>query len=339
MSTIDDIRSHLDRFMFFPDADQSLIVSLWIAHTWTFSESFPRAPWTTPYLYVHSPVKQSGKTLLIDLCEGLSLNPERTVDMTSAALFRLIETVQPTMFIDEVDAIFTGVRNEALRGVLNGGYKHGGYVWRVEGGDARKYRTFCPKLLAGIDNHELPDTIKDRCIPILLQRKPKDETREIFYQFRHGPEVEGLAETIGQAVHNAGKWIIDYEPDVIESISPRAWEISRPLVQIAHAFKCEPQARKALARLLQPEIEDDPEAIQLLRSIRSAFDSVGFDRMFAADILAAVESDLGWKINGKKMGAMLSPFNIGTSSVLTVKNKRARGYNRFQFQKAWETYL
>lgn len=336
----DEIQTHLTRYMAFADPDQPLIIALWTLHTWTFSDSFPRKPWTTPYLYVHSAQKQSGKTLLIDLLESLVLNPERTVDMSSSVLFRLIEAIQPTFFVDEADAIWSGAKNEALRGVLNGGYKHGGFVWRVEGGEPTKFRTFCPKLLAGIDNGQLPDTVSDRCIPIKLQRKSPDAKVEIYRPHRTGPEAEILTEKISAWVTDHALQIVEYEPEPIEGISSRADEIAMPLVQIAHALGIEKEAREAIARILAPQPEKDTPEVAVLRGIRDLFESEeGTDKLHTQVILDHLATSMDGGMTGKRLGNILALFDISGSNTMIIGNYRAKGYHRYQFKDAWERYL
>lgn len=336
---IDQISDYTCRYMAFADQDQPLIIALWTLHTWTFSETFPRKPWTTPYLYVHSAQKQSGKTLLIDLLESIVLNPERTVDMSSSVLFRLIEAVQPTLFIDEVDTIWSGARNEALRGILNGGYKHGGYVWRTEALEPRKFATFSPKLLSGIDNGQLPDTVRDRSIPIKLQRKTPDSKVEIYYSMDAGPEAETLTGLISAWVDTNGKRISEYRPAPIEDINPRAFEIAFPLLQIAHTAGCEPEARAAMSRLLAPQPDKDTPEVSVLRSIRTLFDDTGASKLHTQTILDRLATDMDGSMNGKKLGTILALFDISGSNTMIINNYRAKGYNRYQFKDAWERYL
>jgi len=335
----DAIQTYLKTYMAFPDDDQPLIVALWILHTWTFSQSFPRKPWTTPYLYVHSPEKQSGKSLLIELSESLVLNPEKVLGMTSAVLFNLIEQRQPALFIDEVDTIWSGAKNEELRGVLNGGYKHGGYIWRnrpgPDGPEPTKFSTFCPKLLAGIDNGQLPDTIADRCIPIRLRRKREDQQTEIYYAFMAGPIAESLAAEIGDWVSANAEKIIDYMPKPLQGISPRAFEISMPLLQIAHALGIEKTAREALSRLLAPQPEKDSPGIALLRKIREIFDETGAEKLHTQMILER----LGDSWNGKLLSNRLRPYEIEPPTIILIGNKNLRGYYRHNFDDAWGRYL
>src|SRR5207244_12445216 len=101
--------------------------------------------------------------------------PRRTMNVSEAALFRIVASEQPTLLFDEVDTVFgpKAREREDLRGLLNGGFRRGSPVIRM-GGESKttveRFDPFCAKALAGIGT--LPDTISDRSIPIRLRRRP-----------------------------------------------------------------------------------------------------------------------------------------------------------------------
>jgi hypothetical protein len=88
---------------------------------------------------------------------------------------------------------------EALRGVLNCGYRRGGVasisVGKGTDIEAKDFSTFCAKALAGIGH--LPDTVADRSIPIRLKRKaPGEGEVERFHERLVEPEVQEIQERI-----------------------------------------------------------------------------------------------------------------------------------------------
>jgi putative DNA primase/helicase len=346
---ISDIQNYLNEYIAFPDVTESgdlcRAVTLWVLHTHTFSESFPRQPWTTPYLYVHSAEKQSGKTTLIDLLESLVLNPERGDEMSSAVLFRLIESRRPTLFIDEVDTKWSGGANEDLRRVMNGGYKHSGYIWRVamtpDGPEPTRFSTFCPKLLAGIDNGKLPDTVLDRCIPIKLRRASDEERRSEFYSFDAEPLAEKIAAAANQWIKENGERIAEYRPERIEGISGRAWEIALPLVQIAHAAGIEHETRETLSRLLSPRPEKDSPGVAMLRAIRECFKGPkgDRDRIHTDEIIRHLNEVLGSGWNGKMLANRLKTYDVPGPELMRIDGRMGRGYYFLQFTDAWRRYL
>ena len=161
---LDAIELFIRRFVVIEEA-QSTAVALWVAHTWTVE-----AAYSMPYLFVTSAEPESGKTRLLELFKELARDPLSTMNISDAALFRVIEAKQPSLLFDEVDAIFNdkarerGVR-EDLRALLNAGYRRGERVYRMGGGNhttLESFAVFCPKALAGLGN--LPQTLRSRCI-------------------------------------------------------------------------------------------------------------------------------------------------------------------------------
>lgn len=354
---VDRIADYLETYMVFPGdhgampglepGDQATAIALWVLHTRTFADNFPRKPWTTPYLFVNSKTPRSGKTLLIDLLEPITHNPERTIDMTASVMFKLIEEVQPTLFIDEIDAL-SGPRREAARGTLNGGYKHSGYVWRSVGQETRKYRTFCPKLLAGIAKPGLLDeTVESRCLYINLERvgslnddgelvDPSGGVHPIFYAFMAEPEAEQLNREIQAFVSDWAAHYTDQIPKPIPGISPRSWEIAMPLIQVARACGIEDYAREVLKRMFAPPVEREDKETQVLRAIQAAFNEEGQTALFVETLMRYVTRETGEGWNGKSLGGTLAKLGIGKSTVMTIQNQTKRGYYAHQFKDAWE---
>lgn len=338
----------INRYVALPNEDQAMVLGLWVMHTWTFSEMVVN-PNTTPYIYVHSPEKQSGKTRLIETLEPLVRNPMRATDMSPSVLFRAIEMMQPTILLDEVDAIWSGAKNEDMRGTLNGGYKRGGHVWRnapgMTGGEDGeksmgpvpvKFSTFSPKLLAGIDNGLLPDTIRDRSIPITLQRKRKDQTVAAFYSYDIVEETEEIVTMIEAWIQHHHIQMGEARPTPLTTISDRAWEITVPLIVMADRMgaKFGKSARKAVCALLAPSEATLSPGAQLLLDIRDLFDAREVDRIFTADIIAK----LGGHWNGKLLGNRLRPYGIAARTI-RVNNQTGKGFYRAEFMEIWERYL
>jgi hypothetical protein len=337
-----EVSDFLGRYIFMGD-DEKLIVALWVLHSWQFSESCT-TPNVTPYLYVNSPQKGSGKTLVIDTLELLVRNPARATDMSESTLFRLIASVQPTLMLDEVDTVFGGgAKHEGLRGAINGGYRRGGHVWRTDGLEPVKFSTFGAKLLAGIQNMQLPDTIRDRCIPIELRRATREEldTIQPLYHYEIEDEVEELCNRVHAWSIGVENRCRDYRPEVMRELSPRQWEISRELVSMAHLCGCERQVREALSRILTASPETTTIEQDLLKLCKDAFESEqGFTKMTGADLLAYLgERDPRFAgLSGKGLAVKLQPFGVKATTI-RIGNATHRGYHRETFIDAWKRYL
>jgi hypothetical protein len=174
---LDQTLTFVRRYVILTD-EQAVAVALWIAHTHAFD-----AAETTPYLSITSAEKASGKTRLLEVLEKLVARPWLTGHVTAASLVRKVARDAPALLLDESDAAWAERDYaEALRGVLNSGYRRGGKasVCVKNGGDwdVRDFPTFCPKAIAGIGT--LPDTVASRSIPIRLKRRAPAEHVERF---------------------------------------------------------------------------------------------------------------------------------------------------------------
>lgn len=189
----DDIRRLIRRYLIVTP-EQEVAMTIWVLHTWAFPAAI-----ATPYLVLLSATRQSGKTRALEVLEPVVRTPMRTSGMSEAAMFRIIEQQQPTLLLDEVDAIFgsTSERTEPLRGVLNSGNRLGGQVARCvpPAWDVQAFSTFSPKALAGIDNGSWPDTVLDRSVVLHLKRRTPSEAVDRF-RWR---TVEAEAEPIRDA--------------------------------------------------------------------------------------------------------------------------------------------
>ncbi len=145
------LHAFLNQYIVFPHEEQSLVIALWIVHTWVV-----KAFDVTPYLSVASPVKRCGKSTLLDCLNLFCRASWQAVSPTSAVLYRKIEQDCPTLFLDEVDTIFTASKadegKEELRAVLNAGFHRGAKVPRCVGPTHQlvEFGVFCPKAIAGI---------------------------------------------------------------------------------------------------------------------------------------------------------------------------------------------
>lgn len=334
---IDRIHALVTRYVAFAEPEQADVIALFVLHTYAFD--YAR---TTPYLYVTSAEKQSGKTRTLEVLEQICRTATRADNLTSAVMFRLIESRRPTLMVDEVDTIFSGAKNEELRGVLNSGYKSGGFIFRAignpndEDGGIIQFNTFCPKILAGIDNGLVPDTVLDRAIRIQLKRKAPGQTVEEFYAEDVELEVEELTAAIEAWIGAQSDKLADRtrRPARIDGIGDRANEISRPLLALAELCPgWNKRARNALKALLgEDELKLSPQARALL-VIRDWFDA----NPDAKWIRSAIAMEITGQ-NGKRLGGWLNAYGVKVAGG-TQDGERFKGYRRVDFQDAFTRYL
>lgn len=155
------------RFVWLPPGAATTI-GAWTLWTWASEHTV-----ILPMLTITSPVKQCGKTTLLDLLLTTMARPLSAASASAAALFRTVEALRPTLLLDECDRWLRADQGEERIGILNAGHKRGGAVLRcVAVGDDHETRSFrcdSPKALAGIG--DLPDTLADRSIIVALERR------------------------------------------------------------------------------------------------------------------------------------------------------------------------
>jgi 5S rRNA maturation endonuclease (ribonuclease M5) len=79
-AVLDSICEFLRRHIVFASMSQSIIIALWVAHTWIL-DAFD----CTPYLHVSSPEKSSGKTKLLDRLELIAAKVWRAISPSRSA--------------------------------------------------------------------------------------------------------------------------------------------------------------------------------------------------------------------------------------------------------------
>jgi hypothetical protein len=353
---LDDLCSFLQRYVVFAIPEQPVTIALWVIHSWAL-DAFDY----TPYLHVASPEKQCGKTRLLDCLELLTPNPWRAILPSEAVLFRKIEMDRPALLLDEVDAIFTNGkddRKEPLRALLNNGFSRGATVPRCVGLNfqIQDFRVFCAKALAGIG--KLPDTVRDRSIPIQLVRRSRDERVERFRKREAEKAAGAMRSNLEAWSQQAGT--IDTlraaRPSVPDELSDRQADISEPLLAIADFAGGEwpERARRALIKLCCQSDEDESIGIKLLSAIRSVFNGCEADKLSTQQLLEQLvdkETDAPWAAwweqdlkNGntrgpaQKLARLLKPYRIQARGIRLPDGTTPRGYCSEDFKEAWKRY-
>jgi hypothetical protein len=342
----DEVVRFVRRFVVITDTQATAVV-LWIVHTHCF-----QAAEATPYLSITSAEKQSGKTRLLEVLELLVAKPWHTGKVTAAVLARKVDAERPTLLLDESDAAFKGEKEyaEALRGLLNTGYREGGKSSICVGNgakmDYKDFSTFGPKAIAGIGN--LPDTVADRAIPIRLKRKRQDEPADRFRRRRVQSESEPLRERLELWGQGSADVLADVEPDVPPELSDRAADCWEPLLAIADRAGGDwpVRARQAAVELsANGEAEDASIGVRLLADIREAFGDR--DRFATAQLLEALHAMeespwsewFGKPLTPRALAKLLKPHAIGPRSVWMPDTGTAKGYLREQFEDVWSRHL
>jgi len=170
------IYKKLKEYIDFDDERYYDLLTFWSMGTYFF-EFFN----TFPYLFING-VKRSGKTTILKVLEKICFNAIQTGNISASSVFRLADTVRPTLLIDEADALINPKNSESLRLMLLNGYKKGNYIIRTEqrgdriNFDVIKFNVYCPKVLVNIRG--IDDVLEDRTIYINIQRTMKKQYSE-----------------------------------------------------------------------------------------------------------------------------------------------------------------
>jgi hypothetical protein len=345
---LDRVATFIRRFVAVSNA-QKVALSLWVTHTHSFNCTD-----CTPYMAITSAEKQSGKTRLLEVLEMLVANAWLTGQVTAAVLARKIGSdLPPTLLLDESDAAFNGEKEyvEALRGVLNTGYRKGGKYSRCvgQGHEVRDFSSFCPKAIAGIG--KLPDTVADRSIPIRLKRAARNEGVARFRRREVEGEATQLREELLVWCSSLDSSLCDTCPKLPDELTDRKQDVVEPLLAIAQAAGGEwpIQARQALIELCaEARASDDSIGVKLLSDIHGIFEERQADRISSEELataLAGIEtSPWGEWSHGKpitkyKLAQLLKRFGIVPDGIRLPDGKTPRGYHKEDFRDSWERYL
>lgn len=347
---LDEVVAFVRRYVVLPADYLYDAVALWILHAHAVA-SFD----ITPRLAFKSPEKQSGKSKALSVLEALCPNTVGTVNISTAALFHVIDQESPTILFDEVDSVFTATKSdpgqEELRGLLNAGFQRGTGVWRSEpgrNGKAYKREVFAAVALACIG--ALPDTLESRSIIIPMRRRTLDESIESF-------RVREVTEKAAPLVKRLAAWAAKNEdklraarPEIPKGIDDRAADCWEPLLAIADLFGplWSARARQAAVEIAAGRIDEDQSTgVQLLLSIREVFTD-DYGAMHSSDLVTRLNAleEAGYKgwnqgkgLNAGDLAHHLKKYGIKSKDLRAgpqMANKK--GYARAMFEDAWKRY-
>ena len=342
---LDSVEAFIRRFVSLTKA-HARIVALWVVHTYAFD-----AAECTPYLAINSAEKQSGKTRLLEILRLLVFNPWSPGRVTAAVPIRKIHAEKPSLLLDESDAAFNGEETyaEALRGVLNTGYRRRGSasvcVGQGQNIGYRDFSTYCPKAIAGIG--KLPDTVADTSWPIRLKRAQRGSVERFRERTVACEAQEIVAKLAAWCTANLER-LRGARPAIPGQLSDRQADTSESLLAIADLAGSDwPQeARRALITLCtKAQANDDSVGIRLLGDIKQVFAEKQAEELTSSELteaLAATETspwgewNKGKPLSTAKLARLLRPFEVYPGQ---IQNGQARGYRIAQFSDAFTRYL
>jgi putative DNA primase/helicase len=246
---------------------QALATGLWAmhAHLLEVAEHSPR-------LHFNSPERRCGKSILLRTVAFMVPRMLSAENISTAALFRVIEMAQPTLLIDEVDSFLEVDNAESLRGLLNAGHTPHGTVIRVVGDDfePRAFQVWGAVVLAGIGN--IPATIEDRSITINLRRRKREEKIERLRR-ASSDQLKILGRRIARWAVDNRSALIDADPELPDELNDRAQDNWRPLIAVADRIGGDfgQKARDAAKALATEDFSEESNSNMALADVAAIF--------------------------------------------------------------------
>lgn len=334
-------------YVIFPGIHEAVALSLWVVHTYVIGSAE-----CTPYIWVTSAEYESGKTRTMEVAKELCHEPLMASSISASALFRVIEDREPTLLLDEADAVFgrkgdTSESAETLRQILNAGYRRGNPAIRVVGAGskmrAETFSTFSPKMIAGLKT--LPDTLLSRCVEIRLHRKLTTEAVERFRIRKVRQRVEPLLAALDEWSRDVA---LPPEPESMPDLSDRQMDVWEPLLVIAEAAGgyWPQRAREAAVKLSQRTVASEPSLGALLlahlgdvwdEDSPHMFTETILDRLHALDE-APWGDYFGRQFTARDLARLVKVYGVQSKTVRIIDTTK-KGYSRDDLIPLWERYV
>lgn len=233
LDPIRELTEYLKKYVYLTNEGEYVLLATIIIHSYCV-DLFSR----TPYLWING-TKGSGKTTLMMIMKSLVYNPLLFSDSTASSLFRIIDSLKPTLFLDEVEALEKRKSsNQQIFQILNSGYQKDGTVSRTKGDKVIQFKTYGLKIIAGIN--PLFSTLYDRCIPLLITQPPPAYKMEVF-RGEKSEESEKISSHIRPSIVQHKDELLGYINNssilkIDEQIRLREYDKWFPILAIAKLF-------------------------------------------------------------------------------------------------------
>jgi hypothetical protein len=309
---------------------------------------------TCPNLLISSPMRECGKTTVLDFLSKILNHPVAMSNTSEAAVFRLGNEGQLTGMFDEAETYLKD-RASALAGIINSGHSRAqAFVSRAntgkEGG-VKRYSTFYPKVIAG--NGDFYDTLMSRSFTIYLERALASAKLENLDEF-------AIADLLFQG-DRIQAWALKTKRisgyyEKLNWSSARAEDNARPLLAVAAALGentllLARDALEELQNLSAPATVNEQEV--LLADIRNVFMERNTWLLATEDLITQLcrledkpwaTIDKGGRISPHLLARSLKHFKLRGAPAIETKQFREgsrirRGYEWDKFQPFFDRYL
>lgn len=338
---LDDIANTIRRFIVC-EPETVIAATLWAAMTW-----FIDVIHVAPLAIITAPEKRCGKSQLLFLFSQIVKRPLAASNISPAALFRSIDTWQPTLLIDEVDTFMR--ENNELRGLINAGHtRTAAFIYRTTGEDhtLTPFNLWGAKALAGIG--KLNETLMDRSIILSLRRKLPTEQAE---RLRHAESglFDKLASKLARFYMDYSDRILTARPQLPDALDDRAQDNWEPLLAIADIAQGDwPQIARNTAIKISGDLEASQSiGVELLADIQEIIEGIRSDRIASSELIQKLCEDPekpwatfnhGHPISPRQIACRLREYGI-VSTTIRLHTSTAKGYLFLQFADAFNRYL
>ena len=337
--------SFIRRFCILPDATYLPLA------TWAAATHLPDAFDAFPYIALLSPAKRCGKTRVLEVLELLTSKAWRGTSATSATLFRMMEDV-PTLLLDEVEALGNSKPSEsaqAVLAVLNAGHRKGATIPRCVPPDFKVHHfpVYGPKAFAAIGT--LPDTLADRCIHVMMQRKAPSQTVDRFLQGRAKADAAPIQKSLAEWANSCQESICHAYENMndLKFLSDRDADLWMPLFAVCTVAAPErldelQRCAVALSGAKAASDVEDSLPLKLLADMQKVWPT-GADRMTTAMLLQRLKkiAESPWAahdLSPNRLSTMLRPFSVASRQI-RVGSETVKGYLRASLDEAFCRYL
>ncbi len=309
-----------------------------------------------PRLAIQSATTICGKSTLLEAVACLTPRDQLSGSVTTSSIFRIVDSLRPTLLIDEGDNFIRTAQGQEAMAVLNSGHRRRtAFVERVERRDdgqfeVVRFSTFTAMAFASINL--LPETLQNRSIVVILRRALSNDKRDHL----HGGESQVLFELRRKLI----RWAQDLAalPDIMlnPKLENRQGDNWYWLLRIAEEAGGEWPARALAAALFADDesVANDQNIVTaLLAAIREVFATRSVTRiettMLIEDLRLAddgrwMEAHRGNPITEYYLREVLKMVIPNTEEMHKARKwkevgKDRRGYAEIHFADAWMRYL
>lgn len=335
------------------EPEQAEAAALWVVHTHLTDVAD-----VSPIAIINAPERACAKTLFQTILGRLAYRPLFASNASLSALFRSIELWGATLLIDEADTFFR--ENAELHGMVNAGYKRGGFVLRSEVSpesiEPKMFSVYGAKSIAGIalEKH-LPDATMSRGIVFGMRRKLAHEKVE---RFRNADDVvfNRLASKVARFALDHAEQVRLARPALPDEMSDRAQDNWEPLLAIAMCAGDAWLQRATHAALKMSAASESQSSAgnDLLADIKEILSKWAKPTIKTADLIQKLieDDDMGWNtynrgkpLTPRQLAKLLDAYQIKPKTVRQPKTlaepngSTPKGYEVADFKDAFTRYL